>query len=74
MNFGQHCWKNLFHYQKLSIYKKIIFLKSALNSGSKNWKKNVMNFGQQTNIIYHMPTLDKDVLVIARDPNPRWAL
>ena len=25
------------------------------------------------NIIYHMPTLDNDVLVITRDPNPRDA-
>ena len=89
MNFGQHCVKNLFHYQKMSkiqkknisgisikfcikksnkIFhefwstmlekfislslsfqntRKIIFLKSALNSASNNRIKFLVNFGQQ---------------------------
>ena len=48
MNFGQQSLKNLFHYQKMSKIQKKIFLKSALNSASKNRIKFFMNFGQHS--------------------------
>ena len=56
MNFGQHCVKNLFHYQKMSLNtKKKIFLETALNFASKIRIKFFMNFGQHCvkNLFYY---------------------